>query len=218
MRWTDRIESQSGDWSGNLYDFFQRVSAKLLVDLKKPFRTDGLYRLDTTSVHEAVREALGNCLANADFMQPWSVVVEKWPDRLSLANPGTIIAGREQMLKGGVSRPRNRGIFRMLNLIGVGEHAGSGVPDILAAWDAAGYGAPAVEEQFGADVPDRTTLTLPLVASLGTCLGTCLGTSLGTGDQAGGQVERLLDFCSEPRSKGEIQRYLGIRSERYVRA
>ena len=83
------------------------------------------------------------------------------------------------------------------------------MPDIYAAWDEAGYGEPSVEERFGADVSDRTTLTLPLVASL--------GTSLGTSDQAGDQVERLLGFCSEPRSKGEIQRHLGIRSERYVR-
>lgn len=93
----------------------------------------------------------------------------------------------------------------MFNLIGVGEHAGSGVPDILAAWDEAGYDAPVVEERFSADVTDHTTITLPLVASL------------GTSEQAGDQAERLLEFCSEPRSKGEIQRHLGISSERYVR-
>lgn len=98
----------------------------------------------------------------------------------------------------------------MFNLIGVGEHAGSGVPDILVAWDEAGYAAPTVEERFGADVPDRTTLTLPLV-------GSSLGTSLGTGEQAGDQIERLLEFCSEPRSKGEMQRNLDISSERCVR-
>jgi hypothetical protein len=69
------------------------------------------------------------------------------------------------MLKGGVSQPGNRGIFKMLNLIDVGEHAGSGVPDIYAARDEAGYEEPVVEEQFDADVPDRTTLTLPLVGA-----------------------------------------------------
>lgn len=79
------------------------------------------------------------------------------------------------------------------------------MPDIYAAWDEAGYGESSMEERFGAGVPDRTTLMLPLLASL------------GTSDQAGDKVERLLDFCSEPRSKGEIQRHLGISSERYVR-
>ena len=100
-------------------------------------------------------------------------------------------------------------IFKMLNLIGVGERAGLGVPDILAAWDKAGYETPVVEEQFGADVPDRTTLTLPLVQA-------SLGTSLGTSEQASDQAEKLLEFCGKPRTKGEIQEYLGIKSERYV--
>lgn len=216
MRWTDRIESQSGDWSGNVFDFFSRVSAKLLLDLKKPFRLEGIVRQDTTPVHDAVREALGNCLANADFAQPWSVVVEKWPDRLVLANPGTIICGKAQMMRGGVSQPRNRGVFKMLNLIGVGEHAGSGVPDILAAWDRAGYDAPVVEEQFGADVPDRTTLTLPLVEA---SLGTSMTTSEHAGEHAGEHADKhdaVLQFCTEPRTRDEIQRFLGINSRRYV--
>lgn len=216
MRWTDRIESQSGDWSGNVFDFFSRVSAKLLLDLKKPFRLEGIVRKDTTPVHDAVREALGNCLANADFAQPWSVVVEKWPDRLVLANPGTIICGKAQMMRGGVSQPRNRGVFKMLNLIGVGEHAGSGVPDILAAWDRAGYDAPVVEEQFGADVPDRTTLTLPLVeASLGTSMTTSEHASEHVGEHAD-KHDAVLQFCTEPRTRDEIQRFLGINSRRYV--
>lgn len=84
----------------------------------------------------------------------------------------------------------------MFNLIGVGEHAGSGVPDILAAWDEEGYDMPTVEERFGADAPDRTTLTLPLVASL--------GTSLTTGEHAGEHADKLdavVGFCEEPRTR-----------------
>lgn len=138
IRWTDRIQSQSGDWSGNVFDFFTRVSARLVRWLKVPFRLEGMVRQDETPAHKAVREALANCLVNADYRQSQSVVVEQWPDRLVLANPGTIICGREQMLRGGLSQPRNAGLFKMFNLIGIGEHAGSEVPDILAAWDEAG--------------------------------------------------------------------------------
>lgn len=90
VRWTDRVQSQSGDWSGNVFDFYARVSAKLLLDLKRPFRLENGIRVEETPVHDAVREVLGNCLVNADFLQPWSVVVEKWPDRIVLANPGTV--------------------------------------------------------------------------------------------------------------------------------
>ena len=32
-RWTDRIISSSGDWSGNVYDFYFRVYNKLTQDI-----------------------------------------------------------------------------------------------------------------------------------------------------------------------------------------
>ena len=165
IRWTDRIYSQEPEWSGNVYDFFNRVSAKLVLDLKKPFKLVNQVRVDETPIHDAVREALVNCLVNTDFYQPWSVIIEKYPDKITLANPGTIIAGKNQMLKGGISQPRNKGLFKMFNLIGYGEHAGSGVPDIFQAWKDAGLDAPVVEALFGGGTPDRTILTLPLASN-----------------------------------------------------
>ena len=36
-RWTDRIISSSGDWSGNIYDFYFKVYNKLTQDIKTPF-------------------------------------------------------------------------------------------------------------------------------------------------------------------------------------
>ena len=163
VRWTDRIQSQSGDWSGNLFDFFSRVSAKLVLDLKKPFKLVNMVRVDETPLHDAVREALVNCLVNADFYEPRGVVIDKYPDRIVLRNPGTIIVGKRQMLRGGESEPRNSSMMKMFNLIGYGERAGSGVPDIYSVWRQAGYIEPAIEEQFGNGQPNRTVVTLPLV-------------------------------------------------------
>ena len=39
--------------------------------------------------------------------------------------------------------------MKMFNLLGLGEHAGSGVPDIFEAWNNAGLADPTVEEYFG---------------------------------------------------------------------
>ena len=75
VRWTDRICSQSGDWSGNVYEFFNRVSAKLILDLKRPFKLVDMVRMDETPVHDAVREALVNCLVNADYYVSRGVVI-----------------------------------------------------------------------------------------------------------------------------------------------
>ena len=70
IRWTDRLQSSSGDWSGNLFDFFFRVYGKIVKDLKIPFKLEGITRIDDTPVHKALREALANCIVNTDFYFP----------------------------------------------------------------------------------------------------------------------------------------------------
>ena len=76
-----------------------------------------------------------------------------------MQNPGSIRTGKSQMLHGGISDPRNKAMMKMLNLLRIGEHAGSGVPDIYAAWEDKGWQPPLIEEQYN---PDRTILTLPM--------------------------------------------------------
>lgn len=80
IRWTDRLQSSSGDWTGNLFDFFFRVYGKLVKDVKIPFKLEGAVRIDDTAVHKAIREALANCLVNTDFYLPRGVVVKKEQD------------------------------------------------------------------------------------------------------------------------------------------
>ncbi|MCD8109084.1 MAG: putative DNA binding domain-containing protein [Clostridiales bacterium] len=157
IRWTDRIQSSSGDWTGNLFDFFFRVNSKLVKDLKVPFQLDGIVRIDDTPVHKAIREALANCIVNTDFYLPRGVVIRKDADSIVMENPGSIRTGKKQMLKGGISDPRNKALMKMLNLIGIGERAGSGVPDIYSVWEQQGWDEPKVEEQYA---PDRTILKL----------------------------------------------------------
>ena len=113
--------------------------------------------MEDTPVHKAVREALANCLVNTDFYLPRGVFILKERDQIIMQNPGSIRTGKDQMLRGGISDPRNKAIMKMLNLISIGERAGSGVPDIYAVWADKGWLDPVVEEQYG---PDRTILTL----------------------------------------------------------
>ena len=157
IRWTDRLESSSGEWSGNLLDFFFQMERKLFRDLKKPFMLEGITRVDETPVHKAIREALANCIANADFNFARGIVIIKNPETIIIENPGSIITGKAQMLKGGVSEPRNKSIIKMFNLIRIGERAGSGVPDIFSVWNDEGWIPPTVDELYK---PDRTILTL----------------------------------------------------------
>ena len=160
IRWTDRLQSSSGDWTGNLFDFFFRVYGKIVKDLKIPFKLEGITRIDDTPVHKALREAFANCIVNTDFYLPRGIVIRKDADSIVMENPGSIRTGKEQMLKGGISDPRNKALMKMFNLIGIGERAGSGVPDIYSVWNDQDWREPEVDEQYN---PDRTILKLPLV-------------------------------------------------------
>lgn len=160
IRWTDRLQSSSGDWTGNLFDFFFRVYRKLVKDLKIPFKLEGITRIDDTPVHKALREALANCLVNTDFYFPRGIVIRKDAESIVMENPGSIRTGKAQMLKGGISDPRNKALMKMFNLIGIGERAGSGVLDIYSVWEQQGWKQPEVIEEYG---PDRTILKLSLI-------------------------------------------------------
>jgi len=224
IRWTDRIYSQEPEWTGNVFDFYNRVSAKLVLDLKKPFKLVDQIRVNETPLHDAVREALVNCLVNTDFYQPWNVVIEKYPDKIVMGNPGTIIPGKKQMLKGGISQPRNKGLFKMFNLIGLGEHAGSGVPDIFKTWRDEGLKKPEVEEQFGGrrnGQPDRTILRLPLVEEnpeeeLDTYTKTLQHSAIEI-ELSIEQLNDILEFCKVPRSRAELQKHCGYKSTYHFR-
>ena len=143
-----------------MFDFFFRVYGKIVKDLKVPFKLEGITRIDDTPVHKALREALANCIVNTDFYLPRGIVIRKDADSIVMENPGSIRTGKEQMLKGGISDPRNKALMKMFNLIGIGERAGSGVPDIYSVWNDQDWREPEVDEQYN---PDRTILKLPLV-------------------------------------------------------
>ena len=79
---------------------------------------------------------------------------------MTFENPGSIRTGRKQMLRGGVSAPRNKVLMKMFNMLGIGERAGSGIPDIYQVWETEGWIPPVVEESYN---PDRTRLSLDFV-------------------------------------------------------
>ena len=157
IRWTDRLQSSSGEWSGNLCDFYFRVYNKIIKNIKTPFAMEGGNRIDDTPVHKALREALANCLINADYYGAWGVVIKNEPDRITFENPGYIRTGKVQMRKGGESDPRNKSLMKMFNMINIGERSGSGVPLIFNTWEDQGWNEPLIEERFD---PDRTILSL----------------------------------------------------------
>ena len=156
-RWTDRIISSSGDWSGNVYDFYFRVYNKLIQDIKVPFKMEGGTRVDDTDVHKALREALANCLVHADYYGRQGLVIIKKRDSITMSNPGSFRIEVDAAKSGGVSDPRNGAMLKMFNLIDIGERAGSGIPNIFRVWREQNWTTPEITEQLE---PERTILSL----------------------------------------------------------
>ena len=155
-RWVDRLESTSGDWSGNLFEYFEKVSYKLSDKVKKPFEINGIYRNDDNNMLKAIREALCNTLCNADYHLGGGVVIKNYINYIEFNNPGCLMMGIEQMKRGGTSLPRNKTLLKMFNLINIGERSGSGVPLLFLTSKENYLPHPIIKETFN---PTRTSLT-----------------------------------------------------------
>ncbi|MFN7869631.1 MAG: RNA-binding domain-containing protein [Planctomyces sp.] len=168
VRWTDRVWPD-GTWTANLFQFFERAYPRVVRDLRIPFQLASqqdvslFQRHDDTIVHEAIREAFVNALIHADYRGQGGIVIERYRDRLEFSNPGTLLLGIDQILKGAVSECRNRTLQGMFAMLGYGEKAGSGIDKIRQGWASQKWRWPQIQEL---QRPDRVRLVLPMVSLL----------------------------------------------------
>ena len=169
-RWSDRFVSSSGEWSGNVFDFFFKVVNKLSEDIKRPFKLEGIFRVDDTPVHKAIREILLNTLANADYYGRAGVVIKKYKEYFVFENPGMFRISVKEAVNGGISDPRNATILKMFSMIDIGERAGSGIPGVFSVWNKE-FGL--LPEYMQRITPERTTTVLKLAESAQSSIKNC---------------------------------------------
>lgn len=156
IRYTDRMVSTSGDWNGNVYDFFYKTYTRLAQRVQIPFvLANGRDRIEDTPVHQALREALANCLVNADYYGETGVVVKSEAEQITFDNPGVLRIPLGVALCGGISSPRNAGLMKMFNLLNIGERAGSGIPNILRVWHDQHWAPPVLQTFY---TPEHSVL------------------------------------------------------------
>ena len=190
-RYHDRL-TYDGRWENNIYQFFHRVIPKLTMDLPRPFRMDGIRRVDDTPQHKAVREAMTNAIIHSDMFLEGAVLrIDKYDDRLCLRNPGTLRLPIEQIYEGGRSRARNPRIQNMLRMIGYGENLGSGFPMILSAWKQSGWGEPMLENKIESE---EVVLTLPVSVNTDTAQTTTQTTAQTTTQKLSSVQQRIVDY------------------------
>ena len=167
----------------------------LAQELPVPFKLDAaMHRVSDTPQHKALREGLVNALVHADYYGRTGVVVIRHPGNVTFSNPGGLRLAADVIEGGGVSDPRNPTLFKMFNLIGLGEKAGSGFDVLRYAARYASVADPLLEEL---GEPDRVRLTVHVrlrgdVGNGGDVVGD-VGSHVGNvgddvGDDVGGSV------------------------------
>lgn len=204
-RWDDRVCSQSGDWSGNVIDFYLTVTEWMLRRFKLPFSA-GKYGVRHTSenpVTEAVNEAVANAIAHAHYGSAAAVKVILRANDLEITNTGDFLIDRQVAIAGGFSETRNPTLMRMLGLIGATDRAGSGLQMIWEVWHDMFDVEPALDE-FHA--PSYVKLSLPLDQER-------KDGSLRRGSSHDGALVALLSSHPEGVTVADVQGELGL-SER----
>ena len=156
QRWTNRIYPDS-TWEPNLYQFFHRVYTQAAQSLPTKFALKGIERIDDTSAHVALREALVNTLVHCNYAIRGNILIKRISNGFIMRNPGRMLVSVEDFYAGSHSTCRNPLIQNMFSLLGYGEHAGSGADIIVKGWMSYGWERPKIVESVH---PEETTLSM----------------------------------------------------------
>ena len=106
VRWLYRTHSNEGDWSGNLFDFFYKVTTRIDDDVAVPFvnRREGI-RVDRVEVHDALNEAVANALVHSNYYGRRGIVIIKHGKEITFQILGqSVLQKKNFMLEGTVIR------------------------------------------------------------------------------------------------------------------
>lgn len=126
-RWDYRLHSNSGDWSGNLYDFVTRVMSRISAGMGMRFELDGYVNTGGADTFVSVREAVINAVVHADYRVNGGLLIVFGHDRIVVRNPGTMRVPLSKAREGGSSDPRNTILMALAMAVGWSERVSSGI-------------------------------------------------------------------------------------------
>ncbi len=153
-QWEDCIISHSGNWSGNVFDFYLKACCHIDKAIQHA-GDDGEEK--NTLMCRSLHEAVANAVMHADYYGGDGVVIEKSLDALTVSNAGGLRLSLDAALSGQVSDPRNPTLTQLFAFAGIGKRSGSGLKSIHTVWEKYALEKPSLREQYH---PDRTVFSI----------------------------------------------------------
>jgi len=226
LKYQDEIHGPLVSQAHRTTDMIFSKYLKALVDIK------GMQRTETYMTSDILlREVILNAIAHKHYPSNVPVEIKVTDESIVVTNEGywpfEDLPVEDVYEEDHSSYPANPLIDHGLFFAGAMDRWGQGfllIKDECEKIDAPLPEIKATEKRVTVTIRGCKKYMELLKNSLGTNLGTSSITNLGTGEGASegagevaDKIEKLLQFCSEPKSKAEIQGFMGIKSDRYVR-
>ncbi len=181
----------------NLYDFYVRTCGLLTGNAR---------------LRSALREALANCIVNADYNLPGGINIENKRGHFTFTNPGAFRIMPGDAAGGGVSDPRNALIMKMFNVINAVKQSGGGIPEIVRTCKMYGLEEPVITESFG---PLRVTFAFSVKKMRENADGALIKPA-GAPDTGAHKREMIIDFlsCRAYAKTSEIAAFVDLKRSR----
>lgn len=97
QRYSYRL-TDDGTWENNFFNYICNVLPRLERYMPRPFKMEGMLRIDDTPQHKAVREAVVNALIHSDVLLNGIIKVEMHDDALNYHQSWNALAARRSDL------------------------------------------------------------------------------------------------------------------------
>lgn len=217
------------EYEGNLIYLLHSGQEFVRNNSKVRFEKKARYRVDKPDYAErAVTEAIVNALIHRDYLVMGSEIhIDMYDDRLEIHSPGGMYKGKpiqECALDEIESTRRNPVIADLFHRMKYMERRGSGIRKILNETAK----LPGYTDEFKPQFHSTSTSFFVILKNVNYWASASDEVSGGVGGGVSGGVddktaiddtftEKLLNFCSTPRTRQEMQNLLQIKSERYLR-
>lgn len=202
------------EYEGNLIYLLQNGCDFVRNNSKVRFVKEARYRIDKPDYAErAVTEAIVNALIHRDYIVLGSEIhIDMYDDRIEIQSPGGMFEGmpvQECDIEAIGSVRRNPVIADLFHRMKYMERRGSGLKKILSETEKLPGYTPGLRPEFFSTSSDFRVILKNVNFNLHTCTAQ---------DRAQDErIANLLEFCSEARTRQEMQEFIGITSREHFR-